>query len=84
MEKAFEASKPSTSSSSKPSTSAKPSTSGVKRKVEETATGGPSAPKKGLWIGDGLTESDLEDSSDEDEEAEKKVEGKSLSKAVAV
>ena len=45
---------------------------------------GPSAPKKGLWIGDGLTESDLEDSSDEDEEAGKKVEGKGVSKAVAV
>ena len=45
---------------------------------------GPSAPKKGLWIGDGLTESDLEDSSDEEEEAGKKVEGKGVSKAVAV
>ena len=81
MEKAFETAKPSTlsSSSSKPSTSAAASTSGAKRKADETATkGGPSAPKKGLWIGDGLTESDLEDSSDE-EEAEK-VEEKGISK----
>ena len=47
-----------------------------------TATAGPSAPKKGLWIGDGLTESDLEDSSDE--ETDEKLNGKGASKAVAV
>ena len=87
MEKAFEAAKPSTSSS-KPCTSATPSTSGAKRKADETSAGGPSAPKKGLWIGDGLTESDLEDSSDEEDgegtkDAEK-VEEKGLSKPVAV
>jgi len=41
--------------------------SGTKRKAEEEKPG-PSKPKKGLWVGDGLTESDLEDSSDEDDD----------------
>jgi len=44
---------------------------GTKRKAEPPKPTAASKPKKGLWVGDGLTESDLEDSSsDEDEEAE--------------
>ena len=89
MEKAFEAAKPSTSSSNSSSSTASTSTGGgAKRKAGETSIGGPSAPKKGLWIGDGLTESDLEDSSDEEDgegtNDAGKSEEKGLSKAVAV
>ena len=82
MEKAFETAKPSTSSSKSSSSTASTSTGGAKRKADETSVGGPSAPKKGLWIGDGLTESDLEDSSVD--EADEKLDGKGVSKAVAV
>ena len=85
MEKAFETAKPSTSSSKSSSST---TTGGAKRKADETSIGGPSAPKKGLWIGDGLTESDLEDSSDEEDgegtNNAGKAEEKGLSKAVAV
>jgi len=61
-----------TSSSPKSSSSsdddAKPGPSGIKRKAEEKTNAAPSKPKKGLWVGDGLTESDLEsDSSDEED-----------------
>ena len=88
MEKAFETAKPPTSSSKPSSSTASTSTGGAKRKAGETSIGGPSAPKKGLWIGDGLTESDLEDSSDEEDgegaNNAGKSEEKGLSKAVAV
>jgi len=42
--------------------------SGIKRKAHEKTTSAPSKPKKGLWVGEGLTESDLEDSTDDEEE----------------
>jgi len=48
-----------------------PGPSGTKRKADEKTTAAPSKPKKGLWVGDGLTESDLEDSSDEESEDKK-------------
>jgi len=44
-----------------------PSTSASSSATSKSTGGGPSKPKKGLWVGDGLTESDLEDSSDEEE-----------------
>lgn len=65
-------SSPQSSSSSEDNHEPQPGGSGIKRKAEVTApaasstVGGPSKPKKGLWVGDGLTESDLEDSSDEE------------------
>jgi hypothetical protein len=65
MEKAFE-----TAAKAK---EPQPSTSGLKRKAEEEKPAVAAVkPKKGLWMGDGLTESDLEDSSDEEEEEKKK------------
>jgi len=66
----------SSSSSSEDSKEPQPGGSGlaIKRKAEEkpAAKAGPSKPKKGLWVGDGLTESDLEDSSDEEGEGNNK------------
>ena len=55
----------------------KPSVSGVKRKAtdketEEKAEEKPPAAKKGLWIGVDISESDLEDSSDDDDSSEAK------------
>ena len=48
----------------------KPCTSGIKRKSNEpeasTSKAGPPPKKKGLWIAADISESDLEDSSDED------------------
>ena len=53
----------------------KPGPSGIgnKRKAEEdkSSKNGP-AVKKGLWIGDGLTESDLEDTSSDDDDDEER------------
>ncbi len=77
MEKAFEKAKEEPQAS----------TSGIKRKSDVTESKAPVPPKKGLWIGDGITESDLEDSSDEDEEdepAKKKKVDAEPSKKIAV
>ena len=61
----------SSSSSDSEESRAGPSGASTKRKSELEPEG--SKPKKALWIGDGLTESDLEDSSDEENaEADKK------------
>ena len=45
-----------------------PSTSGIKRKSEDKKPQGQPENKKGLWLGVDLTESDLESSSDEEED----------------
>ena len=76
IEAAFKSEKPATitsdSAGASPESSSEeepqPGPSGTKRKTEVPATGPPKA-KKGLWVGDGLTESDLEDSSDDEEAA---------------
>ena len=47
----------------------KASTSGIKRKAPEATATSTKKAKNGLWIGDGITESDLEDSSSDEEES---------------
>lgn len=73
MEQAFKEIKAGSSSSSSSDEDNHPvaGPSGVKRK-SEAPIAGPSQPKKALWIGDGLTESDLEDSSEDEDDDEKK------------
>jgi len=62
----------SSASSENEQTDCQPGPSGTKRKAAgEAEKPGPPKSKKGLWMGDGLTESDLEDSS-EDEEVDAK------------
>jgi len=63
--------KSSSSSDSDAKDTAAPGPSGTKRKADEKTSAVPPKPKKGLWVGDGLTESDLEDSSDEENEDKK-------------